>query len=786
MSIDNYIKVDLHIHSAASKTKTGDETKTKTGIFKNIDVLFKRMNNSGVNVFSFTDHNTFDYDLYSKTRTYIESSEFPYTNIKKILPGVEFDLKFGDNNIRTHAICVFKDDNNDKIKNIESIIKEVLNGRDISTVRFDEDDLSTIMRKICLDFIIIVHQKSDILCETVHGDNDFSCINDEKKDLLIYYDYFTLYESNQHLFRFRFEQFKIQKGMQANFITGTDCHTWEKYPDVIENPNSFDFSYIKSDLSFDGLKIAVTGNGERRILNAIPSSKEIVVDEIKISVDGIPISIPMSDGINAIIGGNTSGKSLLIAEIFDQLEIDKKPQSFIKKWNIDYTSSQVPKGKIEYISQGTIRKLFEQDGANLIAQFKQIYQQINYAEYNEILVKNKDRLFSLINRNSKQNDLFKSIDCTINIPNYEDKTYYPQITPLPSRPTNPSKNLVNKFEKMVEIMNEVVNVVEPQHADLMKDLISKTTELVQYYGRKSAKEKEKILIFESFISGVNDYKMFVEEYGVSISDKELLQYDEIVTTYLSNLNQLLNVNLTHYDDFISSIEEFDIDPIIEEHNELKYVTIPKVARYDKNCILDILFSPMNIDTKDYHNRKYIMDLNLDEVLKKLKNNNKEVINNLNYKQKYETMFMEEINKSYCADTYKILDKNEEVQNIKSPGHNAIYFIKTKAGLLHNKLIVFDQPEDDVAPEKIRTDLIRSISKMAITNQVIIVTHNPQLVVNLDVDNVICLDVSENKYKILFGPLYEKKNCNMLQVIANKLEGGKDALKERWKRYEEKY
>ncbi len=130
-----------------------------------------------------------------------------------------------------------------------------------------------------------------------------------------------------------------------------------------------------------------------------------------------------------------------------------------------------------------------------------------------------------------------------------------------------------------------------------------------------------------------------------------------------------------------------------------------------------------------------------------------------------------------------MDKDEPIEDTKSPGNNAIYYIKTKTSLLNNKLVIFDQPEDDVAPEKVKTDLIKSLSQLAISNQVIIVTHNPQLVVNLDVDNVICLDDSDEVFKIYNGPLYKKRDYDILNIIADKLDGGKDALKERWRRYE---
>lgn len=60
-----------------------------------------------------------------------------------------------------------------------------------------------------------------------------------------------------------------------------------------------------------------------------------------------------------------------------------------------------------------------------------------------------------------------------------------------------------------------------------------------------------------------------------------------------------------------------------------------------------------------------------------------------------------------------------------------------------------------------------------------------MVVNLDVDNVIVVKKDEDSGNIDFisGPLERKDNIDMLKLVADTLEGGIDAIKKRWKRYE---
>ena len=75
--------------------------------------------------------------------------------------------------------------------------------------------------------------------------------------------------------------------------------------------------------------------------------------------------------------------------------------------------------------------------------------------------------------------------------------------------------------------------------------------------------------------------------------------------------------------------------------------------------------------------------------------------------------------------------------------------------------------------------------MSKNRQVIIITHNPQFIVNLDVDNVIFIGKNENdKIYIQNGALeYYGKEYDILKIVADNIEGGIDSINEWWKRYD---
>ena len=93
--------------------------------------------------------------------------------------------------------------------------------------------------------------------------------------------------------------------------------------------------------------------------------------------------------------------------------------------------------------------------------------------------------------------------------------------------------------------------------------------------------------------------------------------------------------------------------------------------------------------------------------------------------------------------------------------------------------MIDQPEDNISNSKILNNLIDKFANLRDKKQVILVTHNPLLVVNLDSDNIIYL---ENKN----GVIEHKSGClesdDMLTLVANVMDGGLDAIRRRYKVY----
>ncbi|MEG2248781.1 MAG: hypothetical protein RSB88_07700, partial [Akkermansia sp.] len=134
----------------------------------------------------------------------------------------------------------------------------------------------------------------------------------------------------------------------------------------------------------------------------------------------------------------------------------------------------------------------------------------------------------------------------------------------------------------------------------------------------------------------------------------------------------------------------------------------------------------------------------------------------------------------------IINQGDDLFMTRSQGYNAqIYFALLADGLEGSSIYLIDQPEDQISQTAIKSAVIKDFRNIAQSRQVILVTHNPQFIVNLDADNVILIKRDdEGKISISSGALeYECDDYKMLGLVAENVEGGLDTIKKRMKRYE---
>lgn len=138
---------------------------------------------------------------------------------------------------------------------------------------------------------------------------------------------------------------------------------------------------------------------------------------------------------------------------------------------------------------------------------------------------------------------------------------------------------------------------------------------------------------------------------------------------------------------------------------------------------------------------------------------------------------------YREKFWKVLSiskyKDKEIYQLSVGQRGTFYVCLKLATDPFLKPFVFDQPEDDLDNEFIMHHLVPIFKKIKKYRQVIIVTHNANLVVNADAEQVI-IAVNENETLNYYSGGIE--NVAIRDQICNILEGGKDAFTKREQKY----
>ena len=94
-------------------------------------------------------------------------------------------------------------------------------------------------------------------------------------------------------------------------------------------------------------------------------------------------------------------------------------------------------------------------------------------------------------------------------------------------------------------------------------------------------------------------------------------------------------------------------------------------------------------------------------------------------------------------------------------------------------LILDQPEDDLDNHLIYDLVVRQIRENKLRRQIIVVTHNPNIVVNGDAEMVHALDFRSGQCRVMEGGALQDKEVR--EEVCRVMEGGRDALERRYQR-----
>lgn len=676
-------------------------------------------------------------------------------------------------------------------------------------------------------------------------------------------------------------------------------------------------TWVKADPNFEGLKQIIYEPHDRVKIQAfMPDVKKdrYLISELNFHDSGELFgnqTLLLNENLNAIIGGKSSGKSLLlyliarsidpeqVARTSNRLKFDgysfKEDFDFTVKWkngekdtfkdqsvdNKIHKITYIPQLYINYLVEKnnkeelnslirsillqdeTFKKFFDDIGENIkninleIETFLNAYLQIRnkalsiQRESNEIgksssINKSIENIEKLIEEGQKNSNL--------------SKEEFDDYTNLSNRKRD-TENNINKEQKKAEVLEKVYTELENNKSELLGsedddglinrgkldvlfDELSNDTD-ISAIRQKIVKDYETLLVnLRTEISkqnisenvaklksstGALDKKL--TKYLAKLAgQKELVRLTESLTKEKVKLRQALNLEKQFKslkEDYKNNREKtvkllkarYELyEQIVKRVNETKKniddeITLDSQLLYKQEnfLFLDHINKAATSQTSDYH--KFLVGNNIDyafvpefysQALRVV--DDKLYLDAERYLAVKQKVSLENVLRSLVKDSfeidYTVSYKGDDLLKM-SPGKKGTVLLILFLQISSSEYpILIDQPEDNLDNRTIYELLCRMIKEKKKERQIIIVSHNANLVVATDTENIIVANQEgqtsqdeEGKYRFEYvnGSLEHTMPQNndsksilrkqgIKEHVCDILEGGNQAFKQRERKY----
>lgn len=892
---------DLHFHTPSSydyKDKSISNEEIIDGLISN-----------NISAVAITDHHVIDIDRVKDLQNISNGRVL-------ILPGIEFRAELGGSET-IHYIGIFPEDCDlddiwRKIQVECSISEKDIQNRGHESISCDLKDTCRLIHQ--LGGLVTIHAggKSNTI-ESIGNNHEFKRVL--KKDIAS--DYIDILELGAEKdTEVYLNTVFPHTGLKLPLIICSDNHNIKNYEADVKVP-----LWIKADLSFQGLKQIVYEPDYRvKIQAEKPDYKEgkLVIDEVKFISSNKKFTdntLCLNKNLNVIIGGKSSGKSILLYNIAKTLIADsqffinekienkydfksedenfnfeiKTEGGFVQRMYRDPSENSILPA-IKYIPQNYLIKLAEpqknktgnalnnivrdlineepeyreeydaflnevklndRSRDNIIDNYFVIKSRVAELENSLKLMSNGEILKKNIEANtSKVEELNKSVGMTD-----EEIVRYNSLQRDLDENVLKKKRANNDYNKIKQFSNEIYQTIASLKNK--QDLLSKSLEnedINKYFNNSFAtietlkQDTERVISelelannwfkIESNISKVfdvinnerNDIEKRLNPYRQTDKIKE--QIDTLLTSIKEDKSALQSIDQLKKEidnnKRILKEEKGKLFTLYEENYKLYTRIIEKLKGRTKDLEKDGLIIKGIVKFNFPKFRKSIQDLSdgrtanyndykildshdslaeykLEDLLQELKVIFSDIVEVNKYaliKSADKRHAIKVLLDDYFFDYWEIEYKNDKLGKM-STGKASFIILMLIIGLSKSKApILIDQPEDNLDNRSITSELVEYLKSKKLERQIILVTHNPNIVVNADAENIIVANQkgqgdtetsSPYQFDYINGALENTftkkgeggdllKSMGIKEHIAEIVEGGKEAFRKREEKY----
>ena len=331
-----------------------------------------------------------------------------------------------------------------------------------------------LLREVDMNTILIAHQKNTLTSRNPRK-NDANSLGNQQFLEFVYTDYFEAFEFKNRRNEVLNKTFLFQQDIEQKirFVTGTDCHDWSVYPS--ETPeklltDGFPYTFAKCLPTFKGLVMAITDHTRLKCVNSFFNVDKKTLEEIKFEHSGTAFTIPLSKGINAIIGDNSIGKSLLLHALTGY---KKKSQSlsvkvkdgykrYLKDNGISIKKQLQPEDIFCFDMQGEVRSKFEENKLNASEFLKEYFpSDVNPLPYRSVLNAETERMCQYLSRKfemDKRLEELLSFPIVIDDSTAESMTFVNNARSA-KQTSEKETEISGKLEAIIVAVNEISQLV---------------------------------------------------------------------------------------------------------------------------------------------------------------------------------------------------------------------------------------------------------------------------------------------------------------------------------------
>lgn len=777
---------DLHVHTPYKYNQSSNSFSNDNSddFVEKITNILNNPDNNKLGMISFTDHNYFNLEVYTKFKEKIESLNLKIT----IIPGIELDLYMLHNNsVKKHILFYFPEDTD--LERLNEILNNYISTKINASEKIYFDDFINYLFDENFKFAISPHafKQGTRGIESEWMDEE----RNRQRISLFSSSFFVFWEASKSGIvkaREYIEEFYDDSSLSiTNF---SDSKNYENFEQYLQNP----FQYFYSLNCFKGMMLVSSEKSRvTEFVQQIDEEKKNQKIKTIIFNNDIENSIELSDRLNVIIGGRGKGKSILLDKIGlffkcnSHIRTIPLRKNFLDSFNINiknFSNAEMSDDlELRYLNQAYINELFNDESSKKIeSYFSSEFNQVRI-ESSEIVKQKLKQLMNLddesepqqVNINNIVSKLQKNIKPKISLIENDIKA---NVLSLAFEDPLGINEPENYYESMLSILPE--EIINEDIKEMIQDVVFESLKGIIKYNYIGLKKT----ITDQIVS--KNLKEYNEKINEELKDKNSLLSSieqKLRSIYSKNIKKIRIINsLYSINTDLTTLRISGIKKDGFKNNKfyfVKYLSIEHPVEYIVRIIKDAVNGNI-IRNKDNKTNKEIFQLfvfGLD--------------GNFTFLNTNHTMssIMERVS---SLEDIKIIEKNKIIHfnataekyndlNSSSPGMQTNSIMEYVLNQESDIPLLIDQPEDNVDNESRYMNLTRWIKENKINRQILLVSHDANIVINGDAENLIIADYDGKKFKYTYGAL---EYSNNLDIAALLLDGGIIAVKRRIQKYGE--